>query len=188
MEKIKLFIIAFCLISINVSGYTGNSITQECLTDCPEVKQQLVEKIYTSQIGIRESIGHNDGFKIRQYLAVTGFDQPVPWCAAFVSWVYTLSDVDTPQSAWSPAWFTDTYTIYVRGHSNLKTPRKGDVFGLYFTKYGRIAHVGFIHDWPPGKYCTTVEGNTNASGSREGDGVYKKKRLKSQIYKVARYI
>jgi len=51
----------------------------------------------------------------------------------------------------------------------------------------RIAHVGFIHA-QEGDYYITVEGNTNQAGSREGDGVYKKRRPKRTIYKVADYI
>jgi hypothetical protein len=33
----------------------------------------------------------------------------------------------------------------------------------------------------------TIEGNTNEMGSREGDGVYKKRRYLRTIYKVARW-
>lgn len=67
------------------------------------------------------------------------------------------------------------------------TPQTGDVFGIYFPEKGRIAHVGFIDQWD-GTWLITVEGNTNYSGSSEGDGVYRKRRLLSSIYKVARYV
>ena len=66
-------------------------------------------------------------------------------------------------------------------------PTTGDVFGLYFPEKKRIAHVGFIDQWD-GTWMISVEGNTNVSGSREGDGVYRKRRLVRTIYKVARYI
>ncbi len=62
-----------------------------------------------------------------------------------------------------------------------------DVFGLFFPEKGRIAHVGFIDQWD-GTWMISVEGNTNVSGSREGDGVYRKRRLIRSIYSVARYI
>ena len=79
----------------------------------------------------------------------------------------------------------------VRGNSQLVTPNSqpltGDVFGLYFPEKKRIAHVGFIDKWD-GTWLVSVEGNTNASGSREGDGVYRKRRLTRSIYKVARYV
>lgn len=67
------------------------------------------------------------------------------------------------------------------------TPGTGDVFGLYFPEKGRIAHVGFI-DSRDEPWLITVEGNTNPSGAREGDGVYRKRRLIRSIDRVARYI
>lgn len=60
------------------------------------------------------------------------------------------------------------------------------MFGIWFQKLGRIAHVGFIHEWGC-EWVVTVEGNTNDAGSREGDGVYMKRRINRQIYKVARW-
>ncbi|PWG78593.1 hypothetical protein DDR33_21770, partial [Pararcticibacter amylolyticus] len=66
-------------------------------------------------------------------------------------------------------------------------PSRGDVFGIYFPEKGRIAHVGFVDDWGD-KYVVTVEGNTNEAGSREGDGVYRKRRFISCIYKVVKYL
>lgn len=67
-----------------------------------------------------------------------------------------------------------------------RNPIPGDIFGIYFPEKGRIAHVGFVDQWD-GKWLITVEGNTNESGSREGDGVYRKRRLVSSISKVSVY-
>ena len=51
----------------------------------------------------------------------------------------------------------------------------------------RIAHQGLIESVQ--KDCIiTVEGNTNDMLSREGDGVYRKRRQVRQIYMVASYI
>ncbi len=74
-----------------------------------------------------------------------------------------------------------------QARSQLKTPETGDIFGIYFPEKGRIAHTGFIDEWD-GTWLVTVEGNTNESGSREGDGVYRKRRTVRSIYKAARYI
>lgn len=67
------------------------------------------------------------------------------------------------------------------------TPVTGDIFGIYFPDKNRIAHTGFIDQWD-GTWVITVEGNTNVSGGREGDGVYRKRRPVKSIYRVARYI
>jgi hypothetical protein len=58
------------------------------------------------------------------------------------------------------------------------------VFGLYYKDKGRIAHCGFIDQWSA-DWVVTVEGNTNEEGSREGDGVYRKRRLRNSLYSVA---
>lgn len=148
-----------------------------------------VAHIYRSQIGIRELTGRNDGREVEMYLRTCALPRGNPWCAAFVTWVFQQAGVKTVISAWSPAWFPPDKTIYTRGAKANKTPQMADVFGIWFANKKRVAHVGFIDEWPPvSSYCITVEGNTNEAGSREGDGVYRKRRLKTQIYQVSRHV
>lgn len=173
MAKIKIIILSIFLI-----GY-GFSATGQIST---------VKEIYTSQIGVRELTGHNDGHQVEIYLASCKLAKGNPWCAAFITWTYKKAGVKTVVSGYSPAWFPASKTVYTRGAGANSVPGTADVFGIWFSSKNRIAHVGFIDQWPEGKYAITVEGNTNEAGSREGDGVYKKRRLKSQIYKVSRWI
>jgi hypothetical protein len=176
----KTFIIGLLSICYALTGFT----TGQQLSSV-----EKLEKTYKSQIGVSEDLGANDAYAIRGYLISTGFDYPVAWCAAFVSWCHTIAGIDNPRSAWSPAWFPSSNTVYIRGKPGSRDPDKGDVFGIYFNNLKRIGHVGFIDEWPAGEsYCITVEGNTNSAGSREGDGVYRKRRLKTQIYKVSRWV
>ena len=125
---------------------------------------------------------------MKEYLASCGLPEGHAWCAAFVTWVFKQAGVEAVVSAWSPAWFPKSNTIYTRGAKDNITPGKADVFGIWFQNLKRIAHVGFIDKWGEGAFCDTVEGNTNDNeDTRDGDGVYHKRRLKSQIYQVARY-
>jgi len=142
---------------------------------------------YLTQIGIREATGHNDGPEVEMYLRSVNLSPGAPWCAAFVSWVYTVNDIDNPKSGWSPAYFTLKRTIYTRDGNIKAYPDKADVFGIYFNNKNRIAHVGFVHYWGS-RIVLTVEGNTNDEGSREGVRVAMKRRPARTIYKVARYI
>lgn len=147
-----------------------------------------VEGFYLSQIGVREATGRNDGREVESYLATTELGKGYPWCAAFVNAGLGHCGVQGPKSAaWSPSWFPASKVIYLRGRAEDRRPRMGDVFGIYFPNRKRIAHVGFVERWGDRK-VTTVEGNTNGTGSRDGDGVYRKWRLRSQIYKVADWI
>lgn len=150
--------------------------------------QLRVSDIYSKEIGVRERTGNNDGQRVEEYLRSCNLKKGNPWCAAFVTWTFKQAKVDAIVSAYSPSWFPNKSTIYTKGVKGNKTPQKADVFGIYFSNKGRIAHVGFIDVWEDNSYCITVEGNTNDEGSREGDGVYRKRRLKSQIYKVSRFL
>lgn len=148
-----------------------------------------VQKIYISQIGVRELTGHNDGKQVEEFLASCNLKRGEPWCAAFVCWTFKKAGVKAIVSGYSPNWFTSKYVIWTRGAKNNFTPQPSDVGGLYFANKGRIAHTFFIDSWPSGSSTAiTVEGNTNEAGSREGDGVYRKRRLKTQLYKISRYL
>lgn len=188
MGKIKTLFSLVCLISVGLTDGHASPLNQKDVVE-------KVARVYTSQIGVRELTGRNDGVQVEAYLAVTGFKKGNAWCAAFVAWTLeqTASDLNVlikhPKSAWSPSWFPTLKTIYIKGALKNQLPGKADVFGIYYTKVSRIGHVGFIDKWPANEdFTITVEGNTNSAGSREGDGVYRKRRLKQNIYKVSRWV
>lgn len=174
---------------------------------------QSLRQIYTAELGVREATGRNDGSQVEEYLRYVGLKKGNPWCAAFVCWAYGKAGVANPRTGYCPVLFPAARVVWSRKlrveGSRLKVesaqpttrnlqpfshntqpatriPSPGDVFGIYFPEKGRIAHVGFVDEWGD-KYLISVEGNTNEAGSREGDGVYRKRRLISSIYKVARY-
>lgn len=174
MAKIIYFIIGL-LLFVPDAGFAQQGNLREKL-----------KKVYSSQIGVREKTGKNDGVQVEQYLKYTGLVKGYPWCAAFVCWSYGQAGIPNPKTAYCPALFTSKYVIY-KSHQVIKLPVSGDIFGIWFSNLKRIAHTGFVDSWSE-KFVITVEGNTNDALSRDGDGVYKKKRLRSQIHSVARYI
>lgn len=178
LDTIRLQIPAVTYPTADVDGVEPISVTEA----------EKVKKVYTKEIGVREATNNNDGARVEEYLATTGFVKGSAWCASFVTWCFLQADVKAVVSAWSPSWFPASAVIYTHNASGNKEPRTADVFGIYYQNLGRIAHVGFVDEWPANQTVfVTVEGNTNDTGSREGDGVYKKRRLKAQIQKVARY-
>lgn len=149
--------------------------------------RQRVAASYTKYIGVREKTGNNDGTEVEHFLKMVGLAKGNPWCAAYVYTCFIEAGINNvPKSGYSPNWFPDKNTVYKSGKGE---PLQADVFGIYFSSKGRIAHVGFIDEWKKDNaYCLTVEGNTNEAGSREGDGVYRKRRLKRQIHQVSRWV
>lgn len=68
-----------------------------------------------------------------------------------------------------------------------REPLPADVFGIYFSELKRIAHCGLVES-KNGNWIATIEGNTNISGSREGDGVHRKLRHQRTIKYFANWI
>jgi hypothetical protein len=177
MAKALIGILLLC------SVFSGYSTPNKVLN-----KRECIRVTYTSQIGVYEHTGQNDGREVETYLGWVNLKKGNPWCAAFVSWCLSQCQVNNPKSGYCPVWFRKNNLLFVRSVKPSQIiPLSGDVFGIYFPEKKRIAHVGFIHQWGT-KYTITVEGNTNEKGSREGDGVYKKRRLTRQIYAVSRFI
>ena len=65
------------------------------------------------------------------------------------------------------------------------TPEPGDVFGIYYRNLKRVGHVGLVKEVLNG-VLITVEGNTGPDGGRDGDGVYLKKRIRTNINHYSR--
>jgi hypothetical protein len=146
--------------------------------------RQAVLTTFRNQIGVRET-GPNTGPEVNMYLGAVGFDPGYAWCGALIGWGYLKHSISIPKSAaWSPAWFPAARTI------DKEQAREADVFGIYFQSLQRIGHVGVLDEtWNNGSNMIyTIEGNTNSAGGREGDGVYRKRRSKNQIYRTANWI
>jgi len=142
-----------------------------------------------NELGVTERTGNNDGERVEQYLSSTGLGKGHPWCAAVMAFIFGLCWEDSPKSAYCPDWFKGDNVIYRRGSNknDFSVCREGDLFGIWFSDKGRIAHMGMI-ETVDGQKVTTLEGNTNDAGSRDGEGFYRKYRLKSQIYAVSNHV
>ena len=174
-------ILIFALLHLVCTADAGSISTED--------KRAALIETAQSQIGVREATGHNDGVQVELYLEVSNLKRGNPWCAAFVAWCFKQCSIAAPISAYCPDWFKKN-VVYKRGVTKSFAEcnvRKGDVFGIYFPELKRIAHEGLIESIH-NDYITTVEGNTNDMLSREGDGVYRKRRQIRQVYAVADYI
>ena len=151
-----------------------------------------------TQVGVLEVGRNNYGPQVRDYLASTGFKEGAPWCAAFIHWTYRGCDrIIEPSKSfalaakWHPkarrvwerkAWTPDTADTWSRVSAN------GDHFALWYNSLNppRIGHTGLVYDEDEA-FIYTIEGNTGSGGSRDGDGVYRRKRLKKSVHCVSRW-
>jgi hypothetical protein len=148
-----------------------------------EAQRILVVEQARRSLGIRELSGHNDGPLVDEILSSVGLEgTQAPWCAAFIVWVGDKAFGSTlfnpyPRSAWSPTFLNKPTWDRQRGGIPLKP---ADVFGIWFNSMGRVAHVGLVEK-NEGDWLVTIEGNTNGGGSRDGDGVYRRRRLSTNV-------
>lgn len=132
-------------------------------------------KIAQSQIGVQEyPKGSNAGKQVEKYLAAVGLGKGYAWCMAFVYWC--ILQVFLARAAKIPLKCTggvrDQY-IYCKKWV-VATPQAGDIFIIVYAN--GTGHAGFVEKVLPNGYIQTIEGNTNADGSREGYAVCRRTR------------
>jgi len=146
-------------------------------------------KIAASQIGVLEQpLGSNRGPKVDRYLEAAGLDPTqgnFPWCAAFVFWCFNEAAKALERKNpvirtagvldhWERAGAAGIERITAaKAHMHESLVRPGHVFIIDTGNPGGGGHTGLVEEVVAGK-LVTIEGNTNAGGSREGIGVFRR--------------
>jgi hypothetical protein len=133
----------------------------------------------------------NQGAALAKYWQATsypdGMSHREPWCAAFVAWCVREAQIRRWGSEAAAPW-RRCKSAAVRGWMEWpdREPRvrvlamgepakKGDIV-IFLTGPGEFSHIGIVVADQDGSRIETIEGNTDESGSREGEGVYRKHR------------
>ena len=154
-------------------------------------------------VGVGEEGGNNRGYMVELFLREVRQPPGQPWCAAFVhhAGYWALYDPVAQRSSWPLPATASCWELgdFAKRRGILEAaPQFGDVFLQYDQELKRFAHTGFIErvegmrrerrvaqgpNAKPGVpvecrvyTCRTIEGNTNAGGSREGDATQRKVR------------
>ena len=149
---------------------------------------KTIVELAKKEVGVEEVNGSNCGPRVNEYKAATNLTatEAWPWCAAFVCWLvreamakeggtYTFTRPKTA-GAWDfENWSLkqDSSTETMRGPGSDIQP--GDIVIFKFS------HIGIAVGNAADGIVETVEGNSNAEGSREGGGVFRQTRKLSQI-------
>lgn len=157
-----------------------------------ELSTHLLIGSAAALVGLREE-GHNRGRMVELMLAQVGQPPGAPWCAALVyhAGYWAHFDHQEGRSSWPLPRTASCYELgewaRVRGARYLD-PQPGDVFLVYAQELRRFAHTGVVAA-VDGRHsngadvvheCTTIEGNSNAGGSREGVEVVRRTRAFSR--------
>ncbi len=164
--------------------------------------------IAINEVGEKEQQGHpNTGPDVEKYQRATTLPPgPWPWCAAFVAWCMKewLRDPDVrlalkiAPEAGAPYLDAEAWRFKSARAFDLEDwgLRRGMPV-LIETELGKagdlitydFSHCGILTaDEVPGQSLWTCEGNTNDNGSRDGDGVYRKRRPDSLTRKYIRLL
>lgn len=145
--------------------------------------------VAASQIGYHEGRSGNGSWNNDTIFGVWFKLNLAAWCHMFVSWSASVAGylAIIPKTAYTPSGFNYFKAqgrvggrvppnVKGRAATGLGKPKRGDVMYVYSASMGRIHHVGLVENVLPGGYISTIEGNTNLTGSAQGDGVYRLKR------------
>lgn len=147
--------------------------------------QNRVVDVALGYVGMQEIKGNlgwtSEAFETK--MESVGWRSTHAWCAYFseLVWseVYDVHGVSSELDDLFSGSATKTYRQFEESGWNVGTvPVKGSVVIWRFVKNGKASwkgHAGIVVDFND-SYMTTVEGNTNADGSREGEVVAKKRR------------
>ena len=83
-----------------------------CLNHNNGISQSCIAETYTSQIGVREATGRNDGKQVEQYLKSVGLGKGYAWCSAFVRWCFDKCGVKTTINAMALSTHSSKRLVY----------------------------------------------------------------------------
>lgn len=162
---------------------------------------------HEADLQVREEGGMNRGKRVEEYQKMVGLRPGDPWCAAFVAWCVAKSR----QADTAPTWCSGS--AITTWHKGSKRAGLDASTMPTFPDYKSKVKPGWV--WVRAKdakgatdacrglwvqgHCGivvgvdnvgfyTVEGNTNAAGSRDGDGVYRKLHRWSDAAQIARTV
>lgn len=143
-----------------------------------------------AEIGVHEDAAHtNRGQRVEQYLASVGLGPGYAWCMAFCYWCFVNAQQKLARTIPLPLLKTGGTMFQYKSRKTrfgVMDPRPGD---LAFWDHGKgTGHVAFVEHVDLKNDCiTTVEGNTNDEGSREGFEVCRRVRPMSGVLGYLRF-
>ena len=151
------------------------------VTEAPNSLLAAVLNVARSNIGVMEvPPGSNNGHEVNIFQDAVNAPHGSAWCMAFVYWCFNQACVAAGRNnplyktgavmeQWSRTTGTKILAANARINTGLVLP--GQVFII--ATGGGHGHTGFIEKVENG-LLTTIEGNTNTSGSSEGTGVFRR--------------
>jgi hypothetical protein len=152
------------------------------------IAQKLIDYA-RAELGVRESpVDSNRGtdvyrFQKSTWLAGSGW----PWCAAFICFLCQkagMTDNVRPRTA--GAWDFENWARRTKANVSLLTPSNDNPIQAGDILVYKFSHIGLATKDEFHGIVSTIEGNTDEAGSREGGGVYEKTRSTRHVRSIIR--
>ncbi len=133
--------------------------------------------------------GVNSGPEVELFQAFVKAPPKSSWCGGYAFSMHLFSvgppSGDPARYAWVPSWFSKADIVWRNGDpvSNILP---GDVVSYYYPKLGRDGHILIVEE-VEGRWLVVISGNTNARGSRDGQGVHRHRIHIDQVHFAARH-
>lgn len=150
-----------------------------------------VVEVAAAEVGVMEEpAGSNRGPQVNAYLKSVGLGGGYAWCAAFVFWCYKEASNQLQKAnpaiktagvldMWNRARAAGFHTVGASAAAaDPSLLKPGMIFA--FSTGGGYGHTGLVTD-VSGLQIETIEGNTDPGGSRNGIGVFRRRRSISSI-------
>lgn len=158
----------------------GKGSPETILPSQPHPKQDIQAALvstFSRFVGIKEEpLGSNNGTWVNIFNRSCGLEpsEHAPWCASVANYGYLQVGL-SGHGAYSPSWFSKSRVV------SLHDVKQGDMALVFFPSKGRYAHTiacieKVVYSVGRAVEVTTLEGNTNAQGSREGDQFARRRR------------
>ena len=147
---------------------------------------KALEIALTQEGNHEEPKGSNSGPMVNQYLASVGLGPGYSWCMAFVYWCFNQAAQE--MGVKNPLKKTGGVIAQLMASKKYlaKPPKPGDVGIMEFG--GGKGHTFIVVDYDPKTgYISTIEGNTDDSGGREGWEVARRRRRVDSIHAFLRF-
>jgi hypothetical protein len=169
---------------LNIDGEVG-PLTWSCLFEIPITQNMATPplikellKVAQNEIGVKEVPPRsNSGPRVEEYLKSVNLGPGYAWCAAFVFWCFKQASANL--NCINPVLKTASCMVHWQKTKGMKITMEeasqnpdliapGDIFII--RRRGGLGHTGIITGISNG-YIQTIEGNSNAFHSAEGEGV-----------------
>ena len=189
--KILLLVLAATFLFSSVRGVCLGDVSENRKLKIAMVRQCSSGNVLRSAKrwnGVEELTGNNDHPMITDAMNLCGLagDKGYPWCAACMADIFYKAPLPSPHSARVVDWFKHNVVWKKEWGEKQFLVKQGMVGAIYYRSLGRYGHIVLIIGEDKNNYYT-LEGNTNSTGSREGQGFYKKIRSKESIAALADY-